>query len=71
MRLSNQQRTVAINFFNSPQFIGIKFKYQIVLNALKNLNILNTTSGLRKIIKKYNDLGLVGEKKRLSTINHK
>ena len=66
MRLSNQQRLAAINFFNDNKFNGIKYKYFVVFKALKTINIQISVRSLRDLINKYRNTGLVGDKKRTS-----
>jgi hypothetical protein len=56
MRLSNQQRIVAFNFFNDNKFNGIKYIYFVVSNALKttildiHINFLRTFKNFLKKI---------------------
>ena len=48
MRLTNQQRISAINLFNDNKFDGVKYKYFVVSNALKNINIQLSISKISK-----------------------
>ncbi len=64
MRLTNQQRIDAIIFFNKNKFNGIKYKYFVVTGALKDINIHISAAGLRNLINKYKNTGLIGNKKR-------
>jgi hypothetical protein len=66
MRLTNQQRIDAIIFFNKNKFHGIKYKYFVVTAALKDINIHISAAGLRNLINKYKNTGLIGNKKRTS-----
>jgi hypothetical protein len=66
MRLTNQQRISAINLFNDNKFDGVKYKYFVVSNALKNINIQISARGLRNLVNKYKNTGLIGDKKRTS-----
>ncbi len=53
-------------FFNKNKFHGIKYKCSVVTAALKDMNIHISATGLRNLIIKYKNTGLVGNKKRTS-----